>query len=94
MTELLALGLKLEQIIPMVTSAPAKMLGVEKETGNLSVGSKADITVLNDLRGRWRLRDHDGVEVIAERWLEPKFCFVGGQRYEALASILPTAEEA
>src|SRR6185369_1785616 len=48
MTSMLALGLPIEKIVPMVTTHPAKMLGMEKELGHLRTGAEADISVLHD----------------------------------------------
>ena len=79
--------------MPMVTSAPTQMLGIEAPGVGLGVGSSADISVLKDSRGRWRLSDNDGVKMISDRLMEPKFCFLGGKKFEANASIIPVPEE-
>jgi dihydroorotase len=89
MSSMLALGLPLEKIVPMVTVNPAKMLGLEKEIGLLKPGVAADVSVLHDERGRWTLRDNEGNTVRAERMLRPDFCLRAGQRHGADASILP-----
>ena len=89
MSSMLALGLKLEQVVPMVTSNPAKMLGLEREIGLLRPGVEADVSVLHDERGRWTLSDNEGNQVRAERMLRPAFCLRAGRRHEADASILP-----
>jgi dihydroorotase len=89
MSSMLALGLPLETIVPMVTTHPAKMLGLESELGHLKPGGVADISVLHDERGRWTLRDNEGTTVRAERMLRPYLCLRAGQRYDADASILP-----
>jgi dihydroorotase len=94
MTELLALGLSLEQVVPMVTSNAAKLLRQEGEIGTLAVGAAADISVLSDTRGRWRLADNEGNQVIAERMISPLFCLRAGHRFEADASILPERQAA
>jgi dihydroorotase len=52
------------------------------------------VTVLDDRRGRYRLRDNGGTEVVAERLLTPAFCLRAGRRVDADASILPRAEAA
>ncbi len=52
------------------------------------------MTVLDDRRGRFRLRDNGGAEVIAGRLLSPAFCLRAGRRVEADAAILPRAEAA
>jgi dihydroorotase len=94
MTSLLALGLTLEQVVPMVTTHAARMLGLEHEIGTLGVGRVADISVLADERGRWRLADNEGNEVIAQRLLRPLFCLRAGTRFEAQAPILPVLQAA
>jgi dihydroorotase len=91
MSSMLALGLSLEQVVPMVTSNPAEMLGLSDELGALRPGMTADISVLSDIRGRFVLRDNERTEVIAERLLQPAFCLRAGQRIDAVASILPQA---
>ena len=91
MTELLALGLTLPQIVPMVTTNAARMLGMEDELGSLRVGAVADVSVLADDRGRFRLSDTEGTEVITDRMLRPLFCLRAGRRYDAAAPILPQA---
>ena len=88
---MLALGLSLEQVVPMVTSNPAKMLRLSEELGALRPGMTADVSVLSDIRGRFVLRDNERTEVIAERLLQPAFCLRAGQRIDAGASILPQA---
>jgi dihydroorotase len=91
MTELLALGLSLPQIVPMVTTNAAAMLGMQDTLGTLRVGAIADVSVLADDRGRFRLSDTDGNEVIADRMLRPLFCLRAGRRHDAAAPILPQA---
>jgi dihydroorotase len=91
MSSLMALGLTLEQVVPMVTSNPALMLCLEDEIGSLAPGRTADISVLHDERGRFRLRDNEKTEVIADRLLRPAFCLRAGKRFEASAPILPQA---
>jgi dihydroorotase len=91
MSSMLALGLSLNQVVPMVTTNAAAMLGMSDELGSLRPGRIADVTVLSDLRGRFVLRDNEKTEVIAERLLQPAFCLRAGQRIEATAPILPRA---
>ncbi len=91
MTGLIACGLALEEVVPMVTRNAARMLGREDELGTLRPGTVADVTVLDDRRGRFSLRDNGGTEVIAERLLMPAFCLRAGRRVDADAPILPRA---
>lgn len=89
MTSMLALGLTLEQVVPMVTSNCATMLRMEGEIGTLRPGVEADVSVLSDERGRFHLQDNEDTVVIAERLLRPAFCLRAGTRYDSNAVILP-----
>jgi dihydroorotase len=94
MTSMLALGLTLEQVVPMATSNAARMLGLQDQAGHLRVGGTADISVLSDERGRWTLKDNEGTKVQADRLLEPLFCLRAGQFFRATAPILPSLSPA
>jgi dihydroorotase len=94
MTSMLALGLTLEQVVPMVTTNAARMIGMEDELGQLRVGGVADISVLSDARGRWILNDNEGTKVQADRLLEPLFCLRAGRLFHATAAILPSLSAA
>jgi dihydroorotase len=89
MTSMLALGLSLEQVVPMVTSNAARLLGMEDDLGSLRVGGIADVSVLSDERGRWTLHDNEGTKVRTDRLLEPLFCLRAGHLFHAAAPILP-----
>jgi dihydroorotase len=89
MTSMLALGLPIEKIVPMVTANPAKMLGMEKEIGSLRPGVEADVSVLHDERGSWTLTDNERTRQKTARLLRPYFCLRAGKRHDSDASILP-----
>jgi dihydroorotase len=91
MSSMMALGLSLEQVVPMVTSHPAEMLGLPSEIGTLRPGAEADVTVLDEMRGRYLLRDNENTEMVADSLLQPVFCLRAGVRYDAVAPILPRA---
>jgi len=91
MSSMLALGLDLDQVVPMVTTGPAAMLGLGDRLGALQPGRDADVSVLTELHGRFVLRDNEGTEVVTERLLQPDFCLRAGLRHDATASILPPA---
>lgn len=90
MTSMLALGLPLGHVVAMVTSNAARLARMEGEIGTLKLGGVADISVLEDLRGRWTLQDNEGTKVVTDRQLKPAFCYRAGERFEATAPILPT----
>ncbi|XUM21589.1 amidohydrolase/deacetylase family metallohydrolase [Bradyrhizobium oligotrophicum S58] len=91
MSSMVALGLTLEQVVPMVTSNPAAMLGLSDQIGALRPGMAADVSVLRKQQGRFVLRDNEKTEVIAEKLLQPVFCLRAGVRHDATAPILPAA---
>jgi dihydroorotase len=91
---MMALGLPLEQVIPMVTSNAARMIGMQDQLGHLRVGGVADISVLSDMRGRWTLSDDEGTQVQTDRLLQPLFCLRAGKRFDATAPILPNLNAA
>lgn len=94
MSSMMAMGLTLEQVVPMVTSNPAKMLGLSDSIGSMKVGMDADVSVITQKPGRHILRDNENTKVVADGLLQPAFCLRGGIRYDAVASILPQAEAA
>ncbi len=71
MTRLYALGMPLEDVIRRVTLNPAKILGEEYEIGTLAAGSRADITVLDPVAGRWTLPDAEGEVLTVDELLVP-----------------------
>ena len=92
MTSMLALGLSLEQVVPMVTSNCAAMLGMQGEIGTLRPGVEADVSVLNDVRGRFVLKDNEDTQVTTERMMQPAFCLRGGRRFDADSPLLPRVD--
>jgi dihydroorotase len=94
MSELMAVGVTLEQVVPMVTSNCAKLLRMEDELGTLKPGVVADVAVLADERGSWMLRDNEGNQVRTDRLLRPVFSLRAGKRFDADAPILPVAAAA
>jgi dihydroorotase len=70
------------------------MIGMEGKLGTLKVGGIADVSVLDDKRGRWVLEDNEGTQVVTDRMLAPRFCLRDGVRYDADAPQLPLARAA
>lgn len=91
MSSMMALGLKLEQVVPMVTSNPAKMIGLSDKVGSLKVGMDADVSVISTKPGCYILRDNENTEVVADGLMQPLFCLRAGVRHDAVAAILPEA---
>ena len=60
MSKFLLLGLSLDDVIAMVTAAPAATLGMSDRLGTLAVGAEGDVTVLRLEEGRFDLVDSAG----------------------------------
>ena len=91
MTELLHLGVGLEDIIAMVTSNPATMIGMSDEIGSLQVGKPADISVLAIDNGRFYLYDNSDAEEICDKLIRPLYCLKDGVRYDVTSPLVPDA---
>ena len=94
MTELLALGVALPEIVRMATSNAATMLGLETEMGALSVGMPADISVMRLIPGKWTLVDSERVTHPAKAVLHPEFAIRAGKVHHADSPLLPQLSEA
>jgi dihydroorotase len=91
MTELMALGLTLPEIVATVTSNPARMVGRQDSLGTLAVGREADISVLDLATGRFTLSDNGGEQVIADQMLTPAFALRAGKQIMADSPLIPPA---
>ena len=94
MTELLALGLDLAEVVATVTANAAKLLRMEDTLGSLGPGREADVSVLDMLKGRFLLSDNSGAEVVTDTLLRPAFCLRGGVRIDADSPLVPPVIEA
>jgi dihydroorotase len=89
MTELLTLGVALNDVVKTVTSNAAELVSMSDSIGSLAVGRAADVSVIDMLSGKFTLQDNLRVKVTAERYLSPVFCLLAGKRYDADSPILP-----
>ncbi len=77
MSEFLALGMNMHDIIEAVTWNPAKEIN-HRELGNLSKGSIADITILYIRNDKAVYRDQSGYKVTASKTFECNTTFKSG----------------
>ena len=89
MSELLALGVPLIEVIKMVTSNAAVLLGLEKQIGTLAPGADADVSVVRLERGTWTVRDASGAELCITERLRPEFAVRGGVVYRSDSPLVP-----
>lgn len=82
MSKFLLLGLSLDEVVAMVTTAPVAALGPKAtpSLGRLVVGGEADITVLQLEAGRFDLVDTAGTTREADRRLVPVATVRAGRR--------------
>jgi dihydroorotase len=92
MTELMALGMSLPEIVATVTSNPARMVRMQDTLGTLAVGREADVSVLNLLRGRFTLSDNSGETLVTDQMLTPDFALRAGRRVLSDSPLIPPAE--
>ncbi len=71
MARFVACGYSLEQVVRMVTTNPAKALKLEGQIGAIKVGHEADLTILDDVTGKWRFVDTAGTPFFGEHAFVP-----------------------
>ncbi len=79
MSKMMALGLRLDQVVEMTTATPAKALGFENRHGSLKVGREADISVLELLEARHTFTDSHGATLDGDLLLIPVFVIKSGK---------------
>jgi dihydroorotase len=90
MTELVALGVPLAEVVRMATENAAIMLGLEGEMGALSVGMPADLSALRLVEGDWTLVDSERVTRKARQLVHPEFALRAGKLFRADSPLLPS----
>jgi dihydroorotase len=88
MTRLLALGIPLHEIVRRVTVNPALVLR-DSDIGTLSVGTRADVTVLERVREPCTLTDGCGQSIVAPEQLVPSLVIRNGEPIEPTRRYLP-----
>ena len=79
MSQFLALGLALEEVVRLCTVEPARVIHREETLGRLRVGGEADISVLDVVNGCWIFTDRDGERLVGEKTLVPVLTVRAGQ---------------
>jgi dihydroorotase len=80
MSKFLNLGLTLDQVIEKTTSNPARAIGEEGRKGSLKVGTPADITVMELVKGDYLFSDGKGRGSLrGTLLLEPRMVFKKGE---------------
>jgi dihydroorotase len=83
MSEFLALGLSLSQVVEMTTANPAQVLREEHRRGSLRVGFPADVTLFEWQEGDFLFVDgRDGNRLRGNRLLVPRLTVKRGAKIE------------
>ncbi|HEV2189331.1 MAG TPA: amidohydrolase/deacetylase family metallohydrolase [Stellaceae bacterium] len=90
MTELVALGVPLVEVVRMATENAATMLGLEGEMGALSVGMPADLSAMRLVDGKWTLIDSEAITHPARQLIHPEFGLRAGKLHRADSPLLPS----
>jgi dihydroorotase len=88
MTELMTLGMTFTDVVKMVTSHAAELIGMSDVAGTLAPGRDADVSVIDRVPGAWELRDNSGERVVAREAIVPRFVLRKGERFEPDSPIL------
>lgn len=78
MSKFLNIGMTIYDVIQATTSNPAKEIKHE-ELGNLSIGSDADVAILNVRKGKFGLFDYTGYKIVADKKLECEMTIRAGK---------------
>ena len=78
MSKLMALGLSLEQVVTMATTAPAKIINRIPKHGTLQVGAPADATVLEVVNGPVEFLDTRNNKRAGKVYIKPTNTVIGG----------------
>jgi dihydroorotase len=89
MSELLALGVSMSDVVASVTSNAAKLIQADDSLGSIAPGRCADISVLRVMSGPHVLSDNGGEELLTEQLIVPRFCLKGGVLFEADSPFVP-----
>jgi predicted amidohydrolase len=92
MSEMRALGIPLVEVLRMATSNAAAVLGLDAELGALAPARPAEISIVNVLSGRWRLKDSRGDEIVATEMIHPRLSVRAGKVMRVDSPLLPDLE--
>jgi len=79
MSKYLNLGMSLSEVFSACTSLPAKLMGIEKDIGNLSSGSLADISIFEIVEKSVEFIDAEGEKIEGSKLLIPKLTILNGK---------------
>jgi dihydroorotase len=79
MSKFLALGMGVEDVIRRTTCNPARALGMSDTLGRIEVGREADLSILQQVDGKWEFTDSLGQKLRGKTALVPVAAIRSGQ---------------
>jgi len=89
LSKFLHLGLSLDEVVRLATSAPANTVGRGDQFGTLKVGAEADVSVMRIEEGSFKFTDAPGDVRIGERLLVPVVTLRAGRRHAPMYGVHP-----
>jgi dihydroorotase len=89
LSKFLHLGLSLDEVVRLATSAPAKAVGREGQFGTLKVGAEADVSVMRLEEGKFKFTDAPGDVRIGDKLLVPVVTLRAGMRHMPTYGVHP-----
>ncbi len=89
LSKFLHLGLSLDEVVRLATSAPADAVGRGDQFGTLKVGAEADVSVMRIEEGKFKFTDAPGDVRIGDRLLVPVVTLRAGRRHAPTYGVHP-----
>jgi dihydroorotase len=89
LSKFLHLGLSLDEVVRLGTSAPANAVGRGDQFGTLKVGAEADVSVMRLEEGKFKFTDAPGDVRIGEKLLVPVVTLRAGRRHAPTYGVHP-----
>jgi dihydroorotase len=89
LSKFLHLGLSLDEVVRLATSAPANAVGRGDQFGTLNVGAEADVSVMRVEEGKFKFTDAPGDVRIGDRLLVPVVTLRAGRRHAPTYGVHP-----
>ena len=93
MSEFMALGLDLKQIIEMTTINPARALSIDGRRGSLKPGMDADVSILELLSGTWKLEGPEQQTIQVTKLIAPSMTVKSGKLIPARPVAQPQPKD-
>lgn len=84
LAKFMALGFSLEEVIHAATAAPAVMLRLSDQLGQIAVGRAADLSILKVVEGEYEFVDSENERLSGRQLLVPQYSIYSGKIWSCL----------